>query len=231
MVLNPSRGGSKSWVWWHHGKDGCIVCPRYSMRIGLISDTHLPSSIREPWPEIALTFHQVDLILHAGDIVSARILDWLERLAPVVAALGNEDFGLEDARVSRVQVMEVEGWTLGMVHALTYGLEFGQPLDILVSGHTHKELLTLRDGTVHVNPGSATLPHQYSTRLGTVGLLELTRTQLSARVVRLGDGPSVNGTLLANPGLDLQLEVSREQVGPGSRVAGDTDAQAAKGAG
>ena len=40
------------------------------MRIGLISDTHLPSSIRDPWPEVALAFRQVDLILHAGDIVT-----------------------------------------------------------------------------------------------------------------------------------------------------------------
>jgi hypothetical protein len=40
------------------------------MRIGLIADTHLPSSIREPWPEVVSAFRGVDLILHAGDIVT-----------------------------------------------------------------------------------------------------------------------------------------------------------------
>ena len=69
------------------------------MRIGLISDTHLPSSIREPWPEVAQAFRQVDLILHAGDIVTPRILDWLEDIAPVLAALGNNDFGMDEARM------------------------------------------------------------------------------------------------------------------------------------
>lgn len=185
------------------------------MRIGLISDTHLPSSIREPWPEIALVFKGVDLILHAGDIVSARILDWLEELAPVVAALGNDDFGLEDPRVRPLQVLDAEGWRVGLVHALTAGMGFGQQVDILVSGHTHQERLALLDGTVHINPGSATLPHQHSLRLGTVGMLELTPAQLLATVVRLGDGPSVNGVPLTNPGQNLRLRVSRDQVGAG----------------
>ncbi|MDA0989017.1 MAG: hypothetical protein O2783_07865 [Chloroflexi bacterium] len=34
----------------------------------------------------------MDLILHAGDIVTPRILDWLGNTAPVLAALGNNDF-------------------------------------------------------------------------------------------------------------------------------------------
>jgi predicted phosphodiesterase len=46
------------------------------MRIGLIADTHLPSSIREPWPEVASAFRGVDLILHAGDIVTPPTTFW-----------------------------------------------------------------------------------------------------------------------------------------------------------
>lgn len=80
------------------------------MRIGLIADTHLPSTIREPWPEVATAFEGVDLILHAGDIVTSRVLDWLERVAPVLAALGNNDFDLDDPRVKETQVVDVDGW-------------------------------------------------------------------------------------------------------------------------
>ena len=145
------------------------------MRIGLISDTHLPSSIRDPWPEVALAFRQVDLILHAGDIVTPRILDWLEDIAPTLAALGNNDFGMDDRRVKATQTLDVDGWRLGMVHDVTSGIHFDTPVDVVISGHTHYERLALRDGVVYVNPGSATLPHHQSTRLGTVGVLDVER--------------------------------------------------------
>ncbi len=186
------------------------------MRIGLISDTHLPSSIREPWPEVAQAFSQVDLILHAGDIVTPRILDWLEDIAPVMAALGNNDFGMDDPRVRPVQTLDIEGWRLGLIHDVTFGVQFKRPVDIVVSGHTHYERLTHLDGVVHVNPGSATLPHHYSTRLGTVGILDVERARLAMTIIRLGDGPLANGTLLPNPGRELHLEVPRDGLHPGA---------------
>ena len=186
------------------------------MRIGLISDTHLPSSICEPWPEVAQAFSQVDLILHAGDIVTPRILDWLEDIAPVLAALGNNDFRMDDPRVRPVQTLDVEGWRLGLIHDVTSGIQFDRLLDIVVSGHTHYERLTHLDGIVRINSGSATLPHHYSTRLGTVGILDVERERLSATIVRLGNGPLVDGTFLTNPGRELHLEVPRNGLHPGA---------------
>ena len=56
------------------------------MRIGLVTDTHLQSTIRELWDEVRVVFAGADLILHAGDIVSPRGLDWLEEIAPTLAA-------------------------------------------------------------------------------------------------------------------------------------------------
>ena len=48
------------------------------MRIGLLTDTHLPSTIRDLWDEVRTAFAGVDLILHGGDIVTPRVIDWLE---------------------------------------------------------------------------------------------------------------------------------------------------------
>ena len=185
------------------------------MRIGLLSDTHIPDgTIRDPWPEVAEAFQGVDLILHGGDIVHPRCLDWLERIAPVLAALGNNDAGLEtDPRVKPTQILEIEGWRLGLIHDLepedrpvSYLMEhfFREPVDIMVSGHTHWERLELRDGVLMINSGSPNLPHLFSTRLGTVGLLDIQLHQVTASVLRLGDGP------LPNPGRELFLEVPRE---------------------
>ena len=182
------------------------------MRIGLIADTHLPSTIREPWPEVAVAFQGVDLILHAGDIVTPRVLDWLEAIAPVLAALGNNDFDLDDPRVKPTHSLDVEGWRIGMLHDATSGLRFDSPLDVLVSGHTHYERLSMHDGVVYANPGSPTLPHHLSTRLGTVGLLEVEAERLTAQVVRLGSGPSEDAAALPNPGMELRLEVTRREL-------------------
>jgi len=64
------------------------------MKFGLLADTHIPGSMKELWPQVADAFKGVDLILHGGDITSSRVLDWLERIAPVMAAEGNHDVGM-----------------------------------------------------------------------------------------------------------------------------------------
>ena len=118
------------------------------MRIGIVSDTHLPNLIRqldELGPEPARFFSTVDLILHSGDLTSPMVLDWLECFAPVVCTTGNND-PIVDSRCLDVHVMEVHGWRLGMVHSLRRGFRpmaelqqlFPTPVDIMVAGDTIK---------------------------------------------------------------------------------------------
>ena len=184
------------------------------MRIGLLTDTHLPSSIRELWDEVREVFTGVDLILHGGDMFSGRVLDWLEDIAPTLAARGNNDASWVDPRVQDCQILDLEGWRLVMLHdmepedrpiaeLLKRHLR-NEHADILVTGHTHFERLDYRDGVVQINSGSPTHPHQYSTRLGTVGLLDLAPGKLTAQIVRLGDLPG-----LRNPGQELSLSLSK----------------------
>src|SRR3990172_6961144 len=59
------------------------------MRIGLISDTHIPSAGRDLWPQVYDALRGVDLIMHAGDLHDPVVLDWLERLGPGPAAGGD----------------------------------------------------------------------------------------------------------------------------------------------
>ena len=88
------------------------------MRIGLLSDTHQPSEQKTLWPEINEAFKGVDLILHGGDIVHPMVLDWCEAIAPTRACRGNNDSGWDDPRMEEVVLMDVEGFRLGMVHAI-----------------------------------------------------------------------------------------------------------------
>ena len=182
------------------------------MRIGLLSDTHLPALVRnldEMGPQPAEFFSTVDLIMHGGDLTSPIILDWLEQFAPVVCSTGNND-PITDSRMKDVQVLEAEGWRIGMIHSLEREFRpmselkqlFPSPVDIMVAGHTHQERLEYRDEVVLLNSGSITFPHHKELRLGTVGLLDLGPGTLHAEIIPLGDTPG-----RPNPGSAMVLDI------------------------
>ena len=96
------------------------------MRIGILSDTHLPNVIRhldELGPEPAEFFATVDLILHGGDLTSPMVLDWLEQFAPVACTIGNND-PIVDTRCREVRSLTftagVWGWCT--VSSVAFGL-------------------------------------------------------------------------------------------------------------
>ena len=185
------------------------------MRIGLISDTHIPSMGDEPPPQVAHAFQGVDLILHAGHAYIASCLEWLARIAPVEASESwLTGTGENLPRTSKLRVLKLEGYTIGLTHeliltslgddvfpgaiernfpsdeSLSATLEsiFGEPVDIVVFGYTHEALVETHDGVLLVNPGSPTLIGQRQT-IGTVAMLELTPESREAQVVDLAGFP------------------------------------------
>lgn len=123
--------------------------------LGLISDTH--GLIR---PGVHDALKGVALILHAGDVGGAAILDELSLIAPVKAVFGNTDPPDEPGLVVEI-VIEVGGLRIHVSH----GHEVGSPTpaklaarydaDVVVYGHTHRPLVTQHDGRLFVNPGAA----------------------------------------------------------------------------
>jgi len=165
------------------------------MRIGIISDTHIPLNAKELPPQLAEVFAGVELILHAGDVYLSSVLDELGELAPVLAAYGDGESRLHikmgaDPRMKKSHTISVEGVCIGLVHHLRFpgaSLEkvFGGPVDIAVCGHTHEASIETHQGVIIVNPGSATLPLHQVNRSGTVALLDITRGKAEARIVQL----------------------------------------------
>ena len=187
------------------------------MRIGILSDTHLPNLIRhldELGPEIATFLSTVDLILHSGDLTAPMVLDWLEPFAPVVCTTGNND-PIVDSRCQDVAILDLQGWRLGMVHSLRRGFRpmaelqqlFPTRVQIMIAGDTHYEVLEYREGVVVLNSGSPTFPHHKDLRLGTVGLLELAPERLHAEVVVLGHTPGK-----PNPGRAMTLDIQEGRI-------------------
>ena len=180
------------------------------MRIGLISDTHMPGARRTLWDEVHEAFRGVDLILHGGDITPPMVLDSLEEIAPVLAARGNNDIGWQDPRMKDLQLLDIEGLRLAMVHDMEPETRpiaelrrlhlGGEHADIFVTGDTHFERLDYRDGVLQINSGSPTFPPLWSTRLGTVGLLEVDGDRLEAQILRLGQTEGRE-----NPGIEYRF--------------------------
>lgn len=168
------------------------------MRIGLLSDTHVPEAPRL-WDEIFHAFAGVDLIMHAGDIVVPRVLDELERVAPVLAAQGNHDLHIvDDPRVRPLHLLEFEGHQVALTHRFEpltaplamlsrYYLAGARP-DVVVCGDSHVERIDMLEGVLCINPGSATLPRNMSPRLGHIAFLTLRRgSPPHAEIVHLSD--------------------------------------------
>ena len=171
--------------------------------IGLIADSHIPEAMPELPGQVRDLFANVDLILHAGDLHCLEVLDWLEQTAPVLAVRGNGDEGgggrpvvPEDARLQATQCLALRGWHVGLVHDVldpeempTWPIErtvqhyFGQPVDIIVCGHTHVERICRYDQVWVINPGSPTYPHNLAAQPGTVGILTLENDERASVII------------------------------------------------
>ena len=125
------------------------------MLIGLISDTH--GMVR---PRVHQAFAGVELILHAGDVGDDAILDELELIAPVLAVYGNTD-----APGRRRLADSIDRTIDGVSIHVSHGHEVGSPTparlierypaDVIVYGHTHRQLVTRVGPQLVINPGAA----------------------------------------------------------------------------
>ena len=89
------------------------------MLIGLISDTHIPDRARILPQNVIDAFSDVDLILHAGDLTSPKVIDELEEIAPVMAVQGNMDRA-NGINLPKAKVIEAEDLRIGLVHGEVY---------------------------------------------------------------------------------------------------------------
>jgi putative phosphoesterase len=189
------------------------------VRIGLISDTHCAGSGRDLPNAVLEALRGADLILHSGDLECIGVLDYLETVAPVLAVRGYEDPIEPGGRLANAtRVVEAGGLSIGIIHDIQWpgpkvatngdgtalvlpegksadllAAKFGQPVDAVLFGDTHEELVCWWDGVLMVNPGSPTYPgsrHKRGT-LGTVGWLEIDNGTPTTRIIDLETGETL----------------------------------------
>ncbi len=87
------------------------------VRIAVVSDTHLPRGARTLPEACVERLRSADLILHAGDLVSAAFLEELRAFGPPVEAVyGNMDEPALRETLPKERVVEVGEVRIGMVH-------------------------------------------------------------------------------------------------------------------
>jgi hypothetical protein len=149
------------------------------MRVVVLSDTHAPHRWKTCPARVAEHLRGAELILHAGDVCVAGVLDELAEYAPVRVVCGNND-GPDVVAWGAPETVELEvgGLSVGMIHdsgqatGRTTRMRRRFPAaDLVVFGHSHIPLDETGDGVRIFNPGSPTdrrrQPH------GTIGLLDI----------------------------------------------------------
>lgn len=160
------------------------------MRIGVIADTHGHLA-----GGALAALAEVELILHAGDIGKAAIIEALAQVAPVLAVYGNTDAGTALARQHPAKRwIEREGVRIYMTHIGGRPAELAAALPadpalrpgVSIFGHTHVALCETVGGVLFLNPGAAGYP-----RFGgglSVAVLEVVAGSATAQIVPLPTG-------------------------------------------
>ena len=161
------------------------------MKIGVISDTHIPFFSREISSQVREGLASCDLIVHAGDIVETAALEEFCKIAETKAVHGNMDSDELKKILPESLVFEVEGKKIGLTHGKGSGKVvltwvksfFGNNMDIVIFGHSHAPFNEKIGGTLFFNPGSATDTIFSGTR--TYGLIFIEGNNVRGEIVEI----------------------------------------------
>ena len=174
-------------------------------------------------PRLAQSLQGCDVILHAGDVGSAEVLDQLRLIAPVHAVRGNVDS--PDTGWPLSLTITLSGVTVQVLHALPAAQSdladwahsaqtsgklskpaerllraFDSSVEVVVFGHSHSPCLVALGDVMWVNPGSAG-PKRFKLPRTCV-TLEITGNSIAASVRSL-DGDT--------QGLPERIEMRRKE--------------------
>lgn len=158
------------------------------MKIGVISDTHslpLPHRLLE-------VLATVDLIIHAGDVCDLQTLKQLQEIKEVKAVQGNMCDPQVKKKLPLKEFFECEGIRIGIYHGHGGSKDAmgnasdqfkGQPVNIIIFGHSHHAFNQKIEGVLYFNPGS---PNDVvKARFFSYGLIEIHQGKFQASIIKL----------------------------------------------
>jgi len=159
------------------------------MRIGVLSDTHIPRTAEWLPKKVCEDLKNVDLILHAGDLAEIHVLERLNELAPTKAVCGNMDDMVVQRALPFKDIIEAGRFKIGLIHGYgpsvglinRIGKEFDN-VDAIVFGHSHSPVNETKNGILFFNPGSPT--DKIYARRNSYGILEV-NDDIKGKIIKL----------------------------------------------
>ncbi|GIP33157.1 metallophosphoesterase family protein [Paenibacillus sp. J2TS4] len=135
------------------------------MKIGILSDTHMPRYAKQLPKAVREGLEGVELIIHAGDWQSMWVYDELSLIAPVEGVAGNTDGWDIYERFGERKLLRLAEYKIGVVHGhgigktteiRAYEAFQDESVDAIIFGHSHVPLNIRHEGVLLFNPGSPT---------------------------------------------------------------------------
>jgi putative phosphoesterase len=148
--------------------------------VGVISDTH--GLLR---PQAIDALRGSDVIIHAGDVGNADVIDRLGGIAPTFVVRGNIDKGQWAARLPTTELVAIGELHFLVLHEISQ-LELDPAVAgfaAVVFGHSHQPSIETRQGVLFLNPGSAG-PRRFKLPV-TVARVRASGRRLSPEIVQL----------------------------------------------
>jgi putative phosphoesterase len=146
------------------------------MKVAVISDTHLAHPTEPFRCHIETFFGDAGIMLHAGDMTSSSVFDYLSNW-DLRAVRGNMDDHDLRAALPEKRIETIAGIRIGIIHG--WGSPDGiedrvrdsfSDVDIIVFGHSHMPAKMTNRGIILFNPGSYRGGYA---RKGSVGIIEV----------------------------------------------------------
>jgi putative phosphoesterase len=130
------------------------------MKIGVLSDTHLTRVTPALERIVEEQVREVDLLIHAGDIVSLPVYRFLQQ-RPIEAVQGNMDELALRRELPEKKNLTLENFKIGLMHGWGSPIGLEERLkrefpgvDVIIYGHSHLPAHHWSGGIFFFNPGS-----------------------------------------------------------------------------
>ncbi len=131
-----------------------------TIKAGILSDTHLSDPGGDFQELVTRCFGDCDIILHAGDLTSLKVLEAFSD-KPVHAVHGNMCDAASYRALPRDTTITLLRYTVGLTHGAHLGHDIENQLwslfpgaDCMIYGHTHRPVCHRQAGVLIINPGS-----------------------------------------------------------------------------
>lgn len=149
------------------------------MKYGFISDTHggivEVESALEALKDCNIIFHLGDVLYHGprnslpSSYEPKELFELLKNINNIVYIRGNCDADVDETVLNKdlknkrrieflnnIKTLMTHGYEEDDNERISYAKK--ENIKMIVTGHTHKKVLTVHDGIIILNPGSSTLP-------------------------------------------------------------------------